>query len=291
MNQPGVPPGWQPGLSDKDFQRLSQFIYRECGIMMPPSKKTMLSARLQKRLRILGMDSFEAYVDWVLDPQEAGSELIHFIDVVTTNKTEFFREADHFTYLNETAVPELVNTTGAGVKRPLKLWCSASSTGEEPYTLAITLSEFGSAFRGGRFQFEVLATDISTRVLKVAQEGVYELEKVAGVPMALKRKYMMRSKDPSRALVRMTPELRRQVRFQRLNLMDATYHPPGVKMDIIFCRNVIIYFDRPTTQDVINKLCRHLLPGGYLFVGHSETLNTLQVPVKQVAPTIYRLPE
>lgn len=277
------------GLSTRDFTRLSDFIYEQCGIKMPPSKKTMLEARMQKRLRLLGMSSFADYVAWILSPGESDDELIHFIDIVTTNKTDFFREAGHFEYLVQSTLPELIKSEGAGVKRRLTVWSAGCSTGEEPYTLAMVLSEFGERYPGFNFNFQILATDISTRVLEKARSGIYEMEKVEPIPLALKKKYLLRSKDSSKGLVRIAPELRNLVRFRRVNFMDEDF---GLRenMDVIFCRNVIIYFDKPTQERLINKFCKYLITGGYLFVGHSETLNNLNVPVVQVAPTIYRLP-
>ncbi|MBF0424978.1 MAG: chemotaxis protein CheR [Magnetococcales bacterium] len=276
------------GLTDKDFKRLSDFIYQQAGILMPMSKKTMLTARIQKRLRALHMHSFDEYVELVLDPHQRGEELISFIDAVTTNKTDFFREPNHFEYLRGTVLPELVETAGAGTQRRLMVWSAACSTGEEPYTLAMVIREFGETM-GKSFNASILATDLSTKVLKKAAAGVYEMERVEPVPLPLKKKYMLKNKNPHKPLVKMGQELRSMIRFQQLNFMDADY---GLKerIDVIFCRNAIIYFDRPTTQAIINKFCRHLLPGGYLFVGHSETLNNLKVPLVQVAPTIYRLP-
>ncbi|MBF0153884.1 MAG: chemotaxis protein CheR [Magnetococcales bacterium] len=276
------------GLSDKDFKRLSDFIYQQAGILMPASKKTMLTARIQKRLRTLHMHSFSEYVELVLDPQQKGEELVNFIDAVTTNKTDFFREPNHFEYLKGTVLPELVRTAGAGTQRRLMVWSAACSTGEEPYTLAMVIREFGETVTKN-FNANILATDLSTKVLKKASLGVYEMEKVAPVSMHLKKKYMLKNKNPHKPMVKMGQELRSMIRFQQLNFMDADY---GLKerIDVIFCRNAIIYFDRPTTQAIVNKFCRHLLPGGYLFVGHSETLNNLKVPLVQVAPTIYQLP-
>ncbi|MBF0342449.1 MAG: protein-glutamate O-methyltransferase [Magnetococcales bacterium] len=277
------------GISDKDFQRLSEFIYSQCGIMMPPSKKTMLTARIQKRLRQVGLHSFKEYIDWVLDPQQSGEELIQFIDIVTTNKTDFFREPAHFEFMAQTALPELIKTSGAGVRRELMIWSAGCSTGEEPYTLAMVLREFAQHYPGINFRAKILATDISSRVLRSASDAVYDMDKVGPVPLGLKRKYLLKSKDPTKKLVRIAPEIRAMVNFRRLNFMDADF---GLreKMDIIFCRNVIIYFDRPTQERLINKFCRYLSPGGFLFVGHSETLNNLKVPVVQTAPTIYRMP-
>lgn len=276
-------------LSDKDFKRLSAFIYQQCGIMMPPSKKTMLSARLQKRLRLVGMNSFSEYINWVLNPKESGNELVNFIDIVTTNKTDFFREPAHFEYLAQTALPDLIKTRGAGVSRDFMIWSAGCSSGEEPYTMSIVLKEFAEHYPGINFRSRILATDISTRVLERAANAIYDMERVQGMPLAMKKKYLLKSKNREQRLVRISPDLRSMVRFRRLNFMDTDF---GLreKMDVIFCRNVIIYFDRPTQETLINKFCRYLSPGGYLFVGHSETLNNLDVPVVQVAPTIYQLP-
>lgn len=277
--------GGAAALSEKDFRRLSEFIYTECGIKMPPSKKTMLEARLQKRLRFLGLRCFGSYCDYVFSPEGLEREMIHMIDLVTTNKTDFFREPAHFDYLTRTALPQLLRTEGAGLGKKLMVWSAGCSTGEEPYTLAVVLSEFAEQHRG--FGFSILATDISTRVLEKARRGIYEQDRIGPVPPALLHKYFLRSKDRSRGLVRVIPELRETVRFQRLNFMDEDF---GFReqLDIIFCRNVIIYFDRPTQERLLNRFCRHLAPDGYLFMGHSETLNGLEVPLVSVAPTVYR---
>ncbi|MEO5350354.1 MAG: protein-glutamate O-methyltransferase [Magnetococcus sp. YQC-3] len=273
-------------LSDKDFQRLSQFIEATSGIQMPLSKKSMLTARIQKRLRLLKLHSFTDYVDWVLDPHDTTQELIHFLDIVTTNKTDFFREPNHFTFLTETALPAVMQSAGAGLSRPLRIWSAPCSTGEEPYTMAMVIKEFAARQPG--YKASILGTDLSTRALQHAENAVYDMDKAEPVPLPLKQRYMLRSKDRAAAKVRMTPEIREMVRFQHLNFMDNEYRIPN-PMDIIFCRNCLIYFDRPTAEKIVNKLCRHLLPGGYFFIGHSETLNKLQVPVVPVAPTIYQL--
>ncbi|MBF0414481.1 MAG: chemotaxis protein CheR [Magnetococcales bacterium] len=277
------------GLSDKDFNRLAKFIQSECGIQMPPSKKSLVTARLQKRLRLLKMDSFTEYVDWVLDPSAAGQELINFIDIITTNKTDFFREPGHFDYMTKEALPELLRRQQAGLRRPVQIWSAPCSTGEEPYTMAIVLLEFAANQRLTPYKAQILGTDLSTRALKHAQDAIYDMDRVATLPTAIKKKYMLRGRDPAKPKVRMGQELRQMVRFQHLNFMDATYNVTQT-MDIIFCRNCLIYFDRPTTEAIVNKLCRHLAPEGYFFVGHSETLNNLKVPLVQVAPTIYQRP-
>lgn len=274
-------------MSEKDFCRLSEFIHKECGIKMTPVKKTMLEARLQKRLRKLKLGTFAEYADYLFSPEGAEQELVHMIDLVTTNKTDFFREPSHFSYLTQTALPELIRRRVAGDRRKFMIWSAGCSTGEEPYTLAIVLSEFAEQHQG--FNFFILGTDISTRVLEKAASGIYDLESVEPIPAPLKRKYLLRSKDKKKGLVRITPELRERIRFRRLNFMenDFGFREP---LDIIFCRNVIIYFDRPTQEKLINRFCQHLIPGGYILMGHSETLHGLDVPLIQAAPTIYRKP-
>ena len=274
-------------LSDRDFSRFSEFIYSECGIRMPPAKKTMLEARLQKRLRKLGIPNFHDYADYLFSKEGTEQELVHLIDVVTTNKTDFFREPGHFDHLVAHALPELIRTKGAGVRRPLAIWSAGCSSGEEPYTLSMVLSEFAEREPG--FSFSILATDICTTVLDKAKMAIYDEERVEPVPPVLRHKYLLRGKGERRGLVRIAPELRSRVKFRRLNFMDADF---GMReqMDIIFCRNVIIYFDKQTQECLLNKFCRHLVPGGYLFMGHSETLSGLDVPVEQVASTIYRKP-
>ena len=165
------------------------------------------------------------------------------------------------------------------------MWSAGCSTGEEPYTLAIVLSEYALTHPG--FRFRILATDISTTVLAKAERGIYSEETVAPVPAALRRRYFMRSREPGSNKVRVVPELRRLVEFRRLNFMDTDYGVSG-KADAIFCRNVIIYFDRPTQERILGRLCRHLVPQGYLFVGHAEALHDMHLPLTPVAPALYR---
>jgi chemotaxis protein methyltransferase CheR len=272
-------------MSERTFSRLATFIHQELGIKLPDMKKQMLQGRLQKRLRILGMASYETYVEYVFSPAGQQRELPHLINAVTTNKTDFFREPKHYDVLVQQVLPTLVDLNSAGVKRRVDVWSAACSSGQEPYTLAMVLSEFAEAYVG--FRFSILATDISTRVLEEAQTGVYEEEKVEPVPMIMRRKYLLRGTGERKGQVRIAPELRSLVRFRHLNLMDEDY---GIReyMDVIFCRNVIIYFDRPTQAKVLGSLISHLRPGGYLFMGHSETLNGIDLPVTPVALTVYR---
>ena len=271
-------------LSEKDFFRLSQFIHSECGIKMPVPKKVMLEARLKKRLRALGLESYEEYCDFLFSPAGMDQERISMINVVTTNKTDFFREPRHFEYLLQNALPELMRLCGNGTR---SIWSAGCSTGEEPYTLAMVLSEFAARTHG--FNFSLLATDISTTVLERAVRGIYKEERLETVPLEFKRKYFMRSKDRGKGLVRVLPAVRSLIKFRRLNFLD---HDFGMRelQDIIFCRNVIIYFDRPTQEKVLGRLCHHLVPGGYLFMGHSETLSSLDLPLVSVGPMVYRKP-
>jgi len=262
-------------LSKNDFVRLKEFIYHECGINITEAKKPMLEARLQKRLRKLNLGSFSQYCDYLFSQEGIEEELTDMINQVTTNKTDFFREPAHFHYLTQEILPELVRT-----KRTITVWSAGCSSGEEPYTLAMVLNEFGC-------EFVIVATDISTRMLDKARVAVYDDERVSPIPWDMKKKYLLVSKDKSHKLYRVIPVLRDRVRFRRLNFMDSDF---GFResIDIIFCRNVVIYFDKPTQQRLLTKFCKYLSPRGYIFMGHSETLFGMDVPLTQVAPTVYR---
>jgi len=267
-------------MSNKDFTRLKDFIYNECGINIVDSKRTMLEARLQKRLRTLNLASFSNYCDYLFSPEGIQEELTDMIDQVTTNKTDFFREPAHFEYLSRNVLPHFART-----RKNIFLWSAGCSSGEEPYTLAMVLNDFANVNRG--FNFLILATDISTRVLDKAKFAVYDEERIDPVPPEMRKKYLLISKDRTKKLYRVVPSLREQIRFRRLNFMDNDF---GFRepMDVIFCRNVIIYFDKPTQERLLNKFCQYLSPDGYIFMGHSETLFGMDVPLTQVAPTIYR---
>jgi chemotaxis protein methyltransferase CheR len=270
-------------LTDSDFKRLSEFIYRNYGIKMPGEKRTMLEGRLMKRLRANKIKNFAQYCDYVFSPEGMEKELIHMINVVSTNKTDFFREPAHFEFLYETVLPEFHQKNKG---EPIKIWSSASSSGEEPYTIAMVISEFARQL-GSPIPYHLFGTDISSDILEKAQLGIYKDERIVDVPLAYKKRYFMGNKDPEKRLVRIVPELRKNTSFMRINLMDSTY-PIQEKFNIIFCRNVLIYFDRPTQEAVINKLCNHLVPGGYFFLGHSESATGMQVPLTPIKPTIFR---
>lgn len=269
-------------MSTDDFNRLSKFIYNELGIKMPIEKKLMLQSRLLKRLSELHVESFQAYLDFVFSKEGKESELRTVIDLVTTNKTDFFREPAHFEYLNEVVLPEL---TEEKKRKKIKFWSAGCSSGEEPYTLAMTLNDYLEKMPG--YDFSLLATDLSTRVLEKASLAIYGMDRIKDIPLSLKKKYLLKSKDPNNKTVRIVPSLRKKITFQRLNFMNPAYYTDD-DFDAIFCRNVIIYFDRATQEAVINKLIAHLRPGGYFFLGHSESITNMDVPLKHIRPTIFQ---
>ncbi|EMR03985.1 CheR family methyltransferase [Cesiribacter andamanensis] len=265
-------------LTQPEFELLSGYIYTHYGIKMPLAKKTLLQCRLQKRLRVLNMERFDQYIDYVFSQEGVEKELQHMTDVVTTNKTDFFREPAHFEFLQQLNWADFMGGEPAG--KVVKAWSAACSTGEEPYTLAMVLQEL-------KLAYQILASDLSVEVLQKAATAVYASDKTAPVPQLLKQKYLLRHKDPKNPLTRIVPELRKKVSVKHLNLMDDHYDVQG-KFDLIFCRNVLIYFDRKTQEQVIRKLCAHLREGGYLFIGHSESLTDLRLPLLPVKSTIFQ---
>lgn len=269
-------------MTVKDFSRLSDYIYNNYGIKMPLAKKIMLQSRLQKRLRALNMSSFEEYVDYVFG-KNGHEEIVLMMDQVSTNKTDFFREPHHFDFVVETVLPEFVDRSP--LTRNLKIWSAGCSSGEEAYTLAMVLESHRETIRS--FDYHIHCTDISTKVLQIAVNGVYKEDRVDVVPLDMKRKFLLRSKDATKRTVRIVPELRAKTSFDRLNLMDAYYDVPDC-YDMIFCRNVLIYFDKFTQERVISKLLAKLKSGGYFFLGHSESILGMNLPLKQIKPTVFK---
>lgn len=271
---------YQSNLSDTEFRKLSNFIQSNYGIKMPPAKKVVLQGRLQKRLKYLQIPDFKTYVEYVFS-KKGENEIIHMMDVVSTNKTDFYREPVHFDYLRDEFLP---NWHEKNSHQKIKIWSAGCSSGEEPYTLAIVMQEFKEKNPG--FDFSILATDISTQVLQHGANGVYKQEKVEIIPLEQKRKYLLKSKDRTDPKIRIVKSLRSKVSFQRLNFMDSTYNIND-SFDIIFCRNALIYFERENQEAVINKLCGKLKPEGYFFLGHSESITNMNVPLKSIKPTIF----
>lgn len=270
-------------ISSGDFSRLRRLIYDETGIALGSGKQIMLEGRIRRRLKTLEIHSYREYCDYLFSDQGLQEELVHLIDAVTTNKTDFFREPRHFDFLVSQVLSEHI--AGRDSRRPFLLWSAGCSSGEEPYTLAMVLSEYGLTHPG--FAFRILATDVSTTVLNKAALGVYSADAVRPVPQSLRVRYLMRGRGSNIDRVRVVPELRRVIDLRRLNFMDPDY---GIqeKFDVIFCRNVIIYFDRPTQQSILGKITQYLRLGGHLFMGHAETLHELDLPVEPVAPALYR---
>ncbi len=271
-------------LSDRHFRTIAKLIEGQVGIKLPAGKRLMLEGRLHKRVRALNYAGLNEYVETLFEADQLNDELTHLIDVVTTNKTDFFREPSHFAFMKDVAVPELLKPRG---RSDLKIWSAACSTGMEAYSTAIVLDDMLRT--GSRFQFRILGTDISTAVLRLAKTAIYTRDMLAPVPPAFIERYFLSARDRASGEVRIVPELRRRTNFMRMNLMDTKY-PVDRDVDIIFCRNVLIYFERETQRKVVEQLCAHLRPGGYLMVGHSESMVHSVVPgLKQVQPTIFKV--
>jgi len=261
------------------LRRLAARISAELGIKMPDSKLTMLHGRLQRRVKQLGLSSLGEYEQRLRTPAHAAAERTALYDLATTNKTDFFREPEHFDYLAQHALPAL---STRGDRWTCRVWCAGCSTGQEVYTLAMVLDDYARSHPG--FGFEIIATDISTRVLREAAAATYPVELARPIPPALRQRYLLRGKAERQGLVRVVPELRAKVRFSRLNFMDEHY-PVGT-VHVVFFRNVMIYFDRPTQQQVLERQSRVLAPGGYLFISHTESTAGLSLPLRPVATSV-----
>lgn len=268
-------------LSDKDFVRLSSFITNTAGINMPLEKKLLLQNRLHKRVELLKMTSFNEYVNFVFSIH-GSEELTHLIDLSTTNTTNFFRENAHFIRLCREIIPNLCENSQ---KKELKIWCAGCSSGEEAYSLAICFHETLKQYSD--ISYRILATDISTRVLDLAIQGIYGEHLIRGVSAELKNHYFMKSSDPTNSLVRVVPEIRSRITFQQLNLMNSTYDIEN-EYDVVFCRNVMIYFSRENQMNILHKIMRHLRNKGYFFNGHSEALINMNLPLEKVSASVWR---
>lgn len=273
-------------MSEKEFSLFSSLIYGRLGIKMPPAKKVMLTSRLSKRAKVMGCSSYREYYDLIMTDSAGNDEFNRMIEAVTTNKTDFFREPEHFRVMTDRVLPELVSGEKFIKTGCLCVWSAGSSTGAEAYTIAMVMSEFFSG-RGG--DFSILATDISQRVLRVGMDAVYTEQEIDPVPHAMRKRFLLRGTRANEGFFKIAPELRNQVEFRQLNLMDSEYRL-GREMDIIFCRNVIIYFDRDTQAELFRKMYDLMVPGGYLFIGSSETLFSLNNRFIPAGPTIYRKP-
>jgi chemotaxis protein methyltransferase CheR len=271
-------------LSNGLYQKFAKLVYDSAGISLGDAKRELVKSRLAKRIRTLGLTGFDEYYQHLSKNDTEGNELVLMLDAISTNKTDFFRENQHFTFLSDTILPALMQKARTRGDRRIRVWSAGCSSGEEPYTLAMVIRE--SLDKSVSWDCKILATDISTKVLHFAHEGLYEESKVNAVPAQHRFACFDKEIGPRGACYRVKPEIRHMVTFRRLNLMNASFPFSGA-FDIIFCRNVMIYFDKPTQEALVNKFYKHLAPGGYLFIGHSESLNSLKTPFQFVKPTIY----
>jgi chemotaxis protein methyltransferase CheR len=261
---------------DADFDKIKIIIYRKAGINLSESKRQLVYSRLARRLRALGLPDFAAYLNFLesnVDEQE------EFINALTTNLTAFFREPHHFSILTDFV------KTRADRSKKIRIWCSASSTGEEPYSIAITLVE---AFGYFDVPVEIIASDIDSNVLREAYQGVYSLERIEGLSLMKKKRFFLRGKGSNHGKVKVIDELRKLIEFKQINLLDSSW-PLSGKFDVIFCRNVMIYFDKPTQLQLLEKMTKLLAPNGLYIAGHSESFLQAAHLVKLVGKTTYRL--
>jgi chemotaxis protein methyltransferase CheR len=262
-------------LSQQEFDQITDLAYRACGIDLKNGKQELVQARLGKKIRQGNHGSFKQYYEHVV-ADTTGEELIALLDALTTNFTSFLRESSHFDFLRQTIVP--------GLNGQIRVWSAACSTGEEPYTIALSLLEELGMPAASRIQ--ILASDISSRALAAAERGAYEEDRFKGFPKDWLSKYLLRGSDRWEGWFRVKPQIRRMIEFRRINLMD-TYRP-AQPFHVIFCRNVMIYFNRETQGQLVNRFASCLEPGGYLLIGHSESLTGLKHPYDYIKPAVYR---
>ncbi len=272
-------------ISDELFLKLGKIITERYGIKLPPEKKIMFQARLQRRLKELDISSFDEYAVKLLDSKIEPSEFNVLADYISTNKTEFFRENEHFQFILNSFLPELFNAKVHDRQPFLKVWSAGCSSGQEAYSLGITFEEF-MRIHGNRIDYSILATDISGRMLRTAKEAIYPMPHVDQLGVELKHRYFLKSKNLIEPKVRVAKEIREKVRVAYLNLMDATFDL-NMNFDLIFLRNTLIYFDHQIQLKVLSKVLSHLNTGGLLFIGHSESLINMKLPIKSVAPSVY----
>ncbi len=271
-------------LSDKEYMEIADFVHKTAGINLKDGKKELVRTRLSKRIRALEFKNFKDYFRHVMGDQ-TGEEIVFLLDALATNLTSFYREPQYFQFMAKDYLPVLEQRRRAKNSRRLRIWSAACSSGEEPYTIAMVVLDKNPYFAQGG-DFKILATDISTKVLNVAKQGIYGPERVKDIPAASLQKHFNRiDTDRGEKMYKVNETMRRLVAFRRLNLMDPL--PFNNPLDLIFCRNVMIYFDKETIAKLVDSYYRILAPGGYLFIGHSESLSGFKHSFKYVAPCIY----
>jgi chemotaxis protein methyltransferase CheR len=265
---------------NEEFALFRDLVFRETGIFLADTKKTLLAGRLMRRLRDLGLPSFREYYELVMQNPD---ERVQLLDAVSTNETHFFREPRHFELIGQTLAPQWARELASGQRRQIRVWSAGCSSGEEPYSVAMTLLDALPA----RPPVDILATDLSTRMLARAEEALYPAAKAREIPAHHLKKFMLRGVRTREGLVRPTQEVRDLVRFRRLNFNDGSYD--AGTFDLILCRNVLIYFNAETKARVVGRILRHLAPGGTLLVGHAESLTGMCASLRPLQPTVYRL--
>ena len=271
-------------ITDAEFELFRKLIYNKSGINLSPEKKSLIQTRLIKRLHLRNCETFSQYYRYIKN-DAAGEEMIAMLNAISTNLTKFFREEEHFNFLNNKVLPDLISQKRKNVERKLRVWSAGCSSGEEAYSLCITvLRHIDTPLV---WNIKILATDISTDILQMAAEGVYEIDKISNLPKELLNEYFVKDNAGYNNCYKVTPLLRDIITFRRLNLIDETYPFKG-KFDFIFCRNVMIYFDKKTQEGIVNRFYNYLEDGGYLFIGHSESLNGVKSPFQYELPAVYR---
>ncbi len=263
-------------IDKRTFDKFRELIYRESGISLKENKESLVSARVAKRMRMLNIPTHREYLEYVSRDRQ-GDELIHLLDAISTNVTHFFREERHFEVL-----ANLARQWEAEGRRDLRLWCAASSTGEEPYSLAMTLLEA----MNNPGEIKIIASDISTQVLKKAQRGIYQARQVEKIPRLYLARYFQKGRGRADGLYRVKPVLREMVIFRRINLSTPPYPVRG-PLDVVFCRNVMIYFDNKLRKQLLENMYSMLRMGGYMMVGHAESLSGMLSSFKSVEPSVY----
>ncbi|MBN1956632.1 MAG: protein-glutamate O-methyltransferase CheR [Desulfuromonadales bacterium] len=269
-------------ISDNEFAQLRDLIQNRFGINLTEQKRSLLVGRLQKLMRQLNLPTFASYYDYLRNDKTEGS-LSDLVDLISTNHTYFNREKDHFDYFSRTALPQTIEKLKKENRKDLRIWCAGCSTGEEPYTLLMLMMEYLGA-EYSSWDAGILATDISDRALSIARRGTYAADRVMQLPETLRRKYFTAAGADEMAVI---DKVKREATFRRFNLMNTTF-PFKKPFQMIFCRNVMIYFDQPTREALVSRYHQFTEPGGYLFIGHSETLGRSQSLYRYLMPALYQ---
>jgi chemotaxis protein methyltransferase CheR len=271
-------------ISNQEFERIRRLVQERTGISLNAHKRSLVAARLGKRLRALGLSSFRRYAEFLTSP-DGEAEIEQFVNAMTTNKTDFYRETAHFTFLAKVMIPQLKERAARTGERRIRIWSAGCSTGEEAYTIGMTMADaLGSTLT---WDIRILASDIDTRVLAEAEQGIYAAERAAAIPAPLLRRYFLRGVGSQAGRVKVGRELRSLVHFRWINLLEEPW-PIRTTFDAVFCRNVIIYFDRDARRRLIGRFADILRDGGFLFLGHSESLHGISPRFAPLANTVYR---